>query len=72
MAQIMDRTIHVRFDGRSAELPAAMLRLGNTPDDMQIKRAIASHFDLPFSYLDNYVVVRNSNTIIVRPEAIYG
>jgi hypothetical protein len=72
MAQLMDRTIHVRFDGRSEELSAAMLHLASNASDTQIKRAIASHFDLPQSYLDGYTVVRNSTAIIVRPEAIYG
>ena len=72
MAQLMDRIIHVRFDGRSAELPASSLNLASDAGDAQIKQAIASHFDLPRTYLDDYVVVRNSTAIIVRPEAIYG
>ena len=72
MAQLMDRTIHVRFDGRSEELSAAMLHLASNASDAQIKHAIASHFDLPQSYLDGYTVVHNSAAIIVRPEAIYG
>jgi hypothetical protein len=72
MAQLMDRTIHVRFDGRSEELSTAMLHLVSTANDTQIKHAITSHFDLPLSHLDDYVVVRNSTAIIVRPEAIYG
>jgi len=72
MAQLIDRTIHVRFNGRSEELSTAMLHLASNASDAQIKRAIASHFDLPQSYLDGYVVVHNSNAIIIRPEAIYG
>lgn len=72
MTQLMNQTIHVRFDGRSEELTAGMLQLDNHAADSQIKRAIADHFDLPTGYLDNHVVVRTSNTIIVRPEAIYG
>jgi hypothetical protein len=72
MAQLMDRTIHVRFDGRSEELSAAMLHLATSASDSHIKRAIASHFDLPQSYLDGYTAVHNSTAIIIRPEAIYG
>lgn len=72
MTQILDRVIHVRFDGRSEELPAKGLDLTNTASDMDIKRRVASHFQLPASHLDNYVVVHNPQAIIIRPEAIYG
>jgi hypothetical protein len=71
MAQLMDRTILVRFDGRSEELSAAMFHLASNVSNSQIKRATASHFDLPQSYLDGYSVVHNSTAIIVCPEAIY-
>ncbi|HLG61542.1 MAG TPA: hypothetical protein VKY19_06395 [Ktedonosporobacter sp.] len=72
MAQLMNQTVHIRFDGRSEELTLAMLKLAGNASDAQIKRAVASHFDLPQTYLDGLVVVRTSNAIIVRPEAIYG
>lgn len=72
MTQQMNQTVHVRFDGRSEELTASMLHLDNHATDPQIKQAIANHFDLPSHYLDDHVVIRASNTIIVRPEAIYG
>ncbi len=70
MAQLINQTIHVRFDGRSEEL--TMANLDSNATDMQIKRALTSHFDLPAHYLDNHIVVRTSQAIIVRPEAIYG
>ncbi|MBA2679397.1 MAG: hypothetical protein H0U76_13485 [Ktedonobacteraceae bacterium] len=72
MKQLIERAIHVRFDGRSEELTAMQLNLANTASDAQIKHAVASHFDLPQSYLDDHVVVHTSTAIIVRPEAIYG
>jgi hypothetical protein len=72
MKQFTQRTIHVRFDGRSEELNAAQLQLTNEANDIQIKHALTSYFDLPASYLDAHVVVRNTAAIIVRPEAIYG
>ncbi|HZR43457.1 MAG TPA: hypothetical protein VFB12_25310 [Ktedonobacteraceae bacterium] len=72
MTQLMDQIIHVRFDGRSEELASSILGLPRNASDTQIKQAVASHFDLPRTYLDGYVVVRSSNTIIVRLEAIYG
>jgi hypothetical protein len=73
MTQLMNnQAIHVRFDGRSEELTAAMLHLATQATDSQIRQAIVSHFDLPASYLDDHVIIRTSNAIIVRPEAIYG
>jgi len=72
MAQLMNQTVHVRFDGRSEELNFAMLKLTNGANDTQIKQAVARHFDLPQNYLDGLVVVRTNNAIIIRPEAIYG
>jgi hypothetical protein len=72
MSQLMDRTIHVRFDGRSEELPAGTLNVTAPASDAQIKQALTRHFDLPASHLNGYVVVRNAHAIIVRPEALYG
>jgi hypothetical protein len=72
MTQLMNQTVHVRFDGRSEELTMGMLHLDNHATDSQIKRAIANHIDLPSGYLDDHAIVRTSNTIIVRPQAIYG
>lgn len=72
MAQLMNQTVHVRFAGRSEELTLATLNLTDNASDTQIKRAVARHFDLSPTYLDELVVVRTSNAIIVRPEAIYG
>jgi hypothetical protein len=72
MAQLMHHIVHARIDGRSEELTLAMLNLGENASNEQIKQALACHFDLPARYLDDYAVVRTSQAIIVRPEAIYG
>jgi hypothetical protein len=76
MTQLSNRDfaqmLHVRFDGRSEELTLDTLKLNSLATDVQIKEAVVTHFDLPAHYLDSYVVVRTSQAIIVRPEAIYG
>lgn len=72
MAQLMEQMVHARFDGRSEELTMKQLNLAQNADDRQIKRALASYFDLPQRHLDDHVVVRTSQAIIVRPEAVYG
>ncbi len=66
------RTLHVRFDGRSEEIPFASLGLDQRSTDSEIKRTLVSHFDRPAGYFDKHVVVRHSDAIVVRPEAIYG
>jgi hypothetical protein len=72
MVQLTNQAVHVRIDGRSEELTLAMLGLNDNATNEQIKQAIAGHFDFPAHSLDNHVVVRTSQAIIVRPEAIYG
>ncbi|HLZ58667.1 MAG TPA: hypothetical protein VKR06_17145 [Ktedonosporobacter sp.] len=72
MTQTLNQIVHARFDGRSEELTLATLHLSSNASDAQIKQAVASHFDLPANYLNSYTVVRTSQAIIVRPEAIYG
>ncbi len=64
--------LHVRFDGRSEELSLAALALDRYATDGQIKQAVAAHFDRPAGSFDAYVVVRHSDAIVLRPEAVYG
>ncbi|MEI6042847.1 MAG: hypothetical protein WCS37_00525 [Chloroflexota bacterium] len=64
--------LHLRFEGRSEELNLDALNLSRDSSDEQIKQAVATHFDRPARNFENYVVVRNHEAIIVRPEAIYG
>jgi hypothetical protein len=72
MTQLINRAVHVRFDGRSEELTLALLDLNDAATDAQIKQAITGHFNLPSQALDTHIVVRTNQAIIVRPEAIYG
>lgn len=70
--RMIEPVLHVRFDGRSYELTLGALNLTREATDSQIKQAVAGYFERPNSYFDNYVIVRTSQAIIVRPEAIYG
>jgi hypothetical protein len=70
--QLADRIVHVRVAGRSEELNLAALGLQSDATDSQIKEAVVRALDLPASELANHVIVRTSQAIIVRPEAIYG
>jgi hypothetical protein len=70
--QLADRIVHVRVAGRSEELKLAALGLQSDATDSQIKEAVVQALDLPASELANHVIVRTSQAIVVRPEAIYG
>ncbi len=70
--QLADRVVHVRVAGRSEELKLAALGLQSDATDGQIKEAVVRALDLPAGELTNHVIVRTSQAIIVRPEAIYG
>lgn len=72
MAYPVNTAVHVRYNGRSEELGLTALDLQDTATDIQIKQAVERHLDLPASSLDHHIVVRTSQAIIVRPQAIYG
>jgi hypothetical protein len=65
--------VHVRFDGRSYDLPADRLGLTDRSTDDQVKEAVARHLEVPVSRLDDSAVDRHPNgNLSVRPEAVFG
>jgi hypothetical protein len=65
--------VHVRFDGRSLDIALADLDAGPQSADLEIKRALARHLEVPVEKLRDYVVDRHqTGNITVRPEAVFG
>jgi hypothetical protein len=65
--------VHVRFAGRSFDIPLSALDLGALSADGQIKRGVARHLDVPVNRLDAYTIDRHENgNLTVRPEAVFG
>jgi hypothetical protein len=65
--------IHVRFGGRSFDVPLANLDFGRGADDAGVKRALARHLEIAPGHLDGHVVDRHpSGNLTVRPEAVFG
>jgi hypothetical protein len=65
--------VHVRYEGRSYDVPEGVLKVGGSADDGEIKRRLAVHFDVRRDAFDRYVVDRRpSGDLVVRPEAVYG
>ncbi len=76
MADVIARNapwIHVRFEGRSWDIPCADLDLGALASDEQVRAAIAAHLNVEPRKLGAYVVERHANgSLTVRPEAVFG
>jgi hypothetical protein len=67
------RTLHVRFNGRSFDLPFGDLDLGAASTDGAVKTALAGYLDVPERELRDYVVDRHEGgNWTVRPEAVFG
>ena len=65
--------IHVRFAGRSFDVPLWGLDLSPTSDDVQVKHVIASHLEVADRRLDDYVIDRHGNgNLTLRPQAVFG
>jgi hypothetical protein len=65
--------LHVRFDGRSIDIPLSGLDIGPASADVEIKRSLARHLAVPVEKLRDYVVDRHqTGNLTVRPEAVFG
>jgi len=69
----MEFIMHIRFDGKSFDIPFGELDIGSRFDDRQVKAALAGYLDVTESRFRNYVVERHSNgNLTIRPEAVFG
>jgi len=65
--------IHIRFEGKSQDIPVSELDIGRASNDEQIKSTVASFLDVEATKLENYVIERHENgNYSVRPEAVFG
>lgn len=65
--------LHLRFNGRSLDLPLRDLGIGRRADDRAIKIAVSRHLDVNEGDLRDYIVNRHeTGNLTVRPEAIFG
>jgi hypothetical protein len=68
-----ERTIHVRFGGRSFDVSLSSVRISSVSSDREIKSALSRHLDLNGPELRDYVVDRHRNgNLTVRPQAVFG
>ena len=65
--------VHVRFEGRSYDIPETQLGVTAVMNDAAIKEHLVQHFDVSRDRFQSYVVDRRpSGDLIIRPEAVYG
>jgi hypothetical protein len=64
---------HIRFEGRSLDVPLDLLDVGPASSDGAIKSALARYLEVPEARLRDYVVDRHqTGNVTVRPEAVFG
>ena len=69
----VEALMHVRFAGKSFDVPMPVLGIGPSWPDAQIKRALAKHLEVPEGAMKHYVIDRHGNgNLTVRPEAVFG
>jgi hypothetical protein len=73
MAERQEKVVHVRFEGRSLDVPQGELDVGEASSDAEVKRALARYLETPEARLRDYVVDRHeTGNMTVRPEAVFG
>ena len=67
------KVVHIRFEGRSVDVPQGDLDVGAASSDNEIKRALARYLETPEANLRDYVIDRHeTGNMTVRPEAVFG
>jgi hypothetical protein len=65
--------LHIRFDGRSFDIPLGDLDVGAVSSDAEVMRALAGYLDVQEAKLRSFVVDRHeTGNLTVRPEAVFG
>jgi hypothetical protein len=65
--------LHIRYGGRSYDVPLQAMDIGPASSDDQIRRAVAAYLEEPQSKLRLFVVERHDNgNMTIRPEAVFG
>ena len=65
--------IHVRFGGRSFDLPLAGLEVSRASSERQVKQALSVFLEVPVQRLNEYVVDWHANgNLTLRPQAVFG
>ena len=64
--------VHVFYEGRSYDVEASAIDIGDISPDADVRRAIASHIGAAVGKLDAFRVERTDGNITLHPEAVFG
>jgi hypothetical protein len=65
--------VHVRFNGRSFDVPLRELDVPAGASDRAFRSALANYLDVSPREFDEYVVDRHeTGNVTIRPEAVFG
>ena len=65
--------VHIRYAGKSWDLPLIELDLAAGFSDVELKRVLAHRLDVAAGELRDYVVDRHATgNVTVRPAAVFG
>ena len=65
--------LHIRFDGRSFDIPLSDLDVGPMSSDTDVKRVLSGYLNVPEAKFRDYTVDRHdTGNLTVRPEAVFG
>ena len=65
--------LHIRFEGRSFDIPFMDLDIGLISSDTDIKRALSGYLNVSEVKFRHYVIDRHeTGNMTVRPEAVFG
>jgi hypothetical protein len=67
------RVLHLRFEGRSLDVPLRDLEIPQGASDGEIRGGLARYLDVAPQRFAEYVIERHENgNWTVRPEAVFG
>ena len=73
VSRIEAPVLHIRFDGRSFDIPLSDLDVGALSSDVDIKRALGGYLNVPVEKFRDYTVDRHeTGNLTARPEAVFG
>ena len=65
--------LHVRYAGRSDDIPLGDLDIGAASPDREVHKRLAIRLNIQVGALRDYIVDRHANgNMTVRPEAVFG
>ena len=68
-----NRVLHIRYEGRSVDIPLSELDIGTGSSDNDEKRAVAIYLDIEVEKFNHYVIDRHdTGNLTLRPEAVFG